>query len=125
MPHRIEAYTAAVPQARFTRPQEVEDVQTAIVSRSLEAVKEAFSKWVGRDATDRCDIGRFVVCLHEAIKLNDASTLSYLVSENIPFDKHHISHAVELKSTSLLQVFLNNGWNINEPISSSTPPILW
>lgn len=39
-------------------------------------------------------------------------------------DQLYALHATETKAKNALQVFLDNGWDINQPMSELKPPVL-
>ena len=59
-----------------------------------------------------------------AVKHNRVPVAAYLLSQGIPMQMRHFELAVEQKSYPLLQLFLDSGWCINEPLSRDTPPAL-
>ena len=124
MPHRIDEPIAGSSRTRLINPIEVKEVQSAITTGDLTDVIQAFSKWLEKDAAYRYSKDFFICCLSTAIDNDKASILSYLLSQKIPFNRYLIESAIEKRSTSLLQAFLDNGWDINKPVSESVPPLL-
>lgn len=73
-----------------------------------------FNAWTQRDAalaaTMKNKLGRLDEILAQGIKFE----------MNLPF----ITKIVKRKSTAVLQVYLEHGWQINEPLNDFTPPPL-
>jgi hypothetical protein len=73
---------------------------------------------------ERLHIDRFVVDLFEAEKTNHVHVASYLLSQGIPPNVDLFVHATEANSYEMLQVFLDHGFDINEPTGNTDPPPL-
>ncbi len=69
-------------------------------------------------------LARYSGLLAEAIRHAHVDTLEALLGEGVPVAGSSIKAAVEAKSTSILDMLLAHGWEINKPLSGSEPPML-
>jgi hypothetical protein len=60
----------------------------------------------------------------EAIKRDDVQFIKELLDRGLPMDPLYALEAVNAKAKDALEVFLKNGWNINQPMSELKPPVL-
>jgi len=60
----------------------------------------------------------------EAVKLDDLPFIEELVDRGLPMDSLYALEAIKVKGKDALEVFLQNRWNINQPISEREPPVL-
>ena len=111
--------------SHYEGPTEVEALREAAASGDLTIVRETFtSQWVNKREDRRVDKDLFATSLVEAIKLDNVSIAAYLLSEGIPMNISHFVMAAEMKRYSMLQLFLDMGWNINTPVERTKPPPL-
>ena len=112
-------------QPRLKHPPQSEQLRQAVVSRDLAAVQRVFtSQWLEKAEAERINIGYYTSSLDEAIHQNDVPIASYLLSNGVPMYIYHFTKAAETKKYALLQLFLDMGWDINEPIERTKPPPL-
>lgn len=70
------------------------------------------------------DIRDFQAIMIEAINRADVQFIKELLDHGLPMDSLYALEAVGAKRKDALEVFLQNGWNINQPISELKPPVL-
>lgn len=110
----------------LVRSPEVEEMRMACASGDLESVQSIHkTHWIDRPSHERIDKHRFGASgLCEAIKLDNASIASYLLSHLVSMEECHFAMATEHHSYSILQLYLDRGWNINTPLGLHKPPAL-
>ncbi|KEQ75447.1 ankyrin [Aureobasidium namibiae CBS 147.97] len=107
-------------------PDEAQDfdaIVSALASRHLGEVQLTFSWWRMHHDTEYSR-NRLTGHLTEGIEHEDIDILDYLLQQGVPFTLRQIEPAIRKKSISMLDMFLRHGWDINEPESWSTPPLL-
>ena len=104
---------------------EVEAMRLACVSGNLESVQNVFkTQWLDVPESERIDKGRFGASgLCEAIQRDDAVIASYLISTLVGLNLCHFRLATQYKSYSVLQLYLDKGWDINAFDSKDPPPL--
>ncbi|EED11695.1 hspc200, putative [Talaromyces stipitatus ATCC 10500] len=70
------------------------------------------------------DICDFHAIMIEAINRADVQFIKELLDHGLPMDSLYALEAVGAKRKDALEVFLKNGWDVNQPISELKPPIL-
>ena len=70
------------------------------------------------------DICDFSTIIREAIKRNNTQFVRELLDRGLPMDPLYVLEAVKIKGKDTLKAFLQNGWDINQPISELRPPVL-
>ncbi len=105
---------------------EVEAMRAACASGNLMAFQAVFKTyWLDRPVNDRIDKDLFGARgLCEAIKRDDATIGSYLLSHVVSLHEEYFAMATEYQSYSILQLCVDRGWDINVCLSRWTPPAL-
>ena len=113
-------------ETRGYRPlAEIEKVETASASGDLTTVRTIFeSPPFDRTLAERVELDYLAGSFSAALENNQLSVATYLLSKGVPINIYHFTLAIELKSYSFLQLFLDYGWDINTPIDSANPPPL-
>jgi hypothetical protein len=62
--------------------------------------------------------------LYNAIITNDDSAVKGLLRQGALMKKEHFLEATNCGSINILQIFLDNGWDINTPVDTHNPPAL-
>ena len=102
----------------YEREPEVLAMEAATASRSLAAVKAVFeTQWREKSANERINKQLFRSSFSTAAESNCVSVASYLLSVGVTFNNAHIELAIRFKAYAILQLFFENGWDINKPIS--------
>lgn len=70
---------------------------------------------------DVCDLSAIMV---EAIERDNALFIKELLDRGLPMDPVYASQAIRAKAKNALSIFIQSGWNINQPISQLKPPVL-
>ncbi|KAJ5702733.1 hypothetical protein N7488_010281 [Penicillium malachiteum] len=70
------------------------------------------------------DICDFCGVMIEAVKRDDAQFMKEPFNRGLPMDSLYAIEAVEAKPKNALEVFLQYGWDINQPMSELRPPVL-
>ena len=60
----------------------------------------------------------------EAINRDDLQFIKELLDRGLPMDPLYALEAVKTRGKNALEIFLQSGWNINQPISELKPPVL-
>lgn len=81
-------------------------------------------KFRGILLSEEFDICNFYALMIEAIKLDKVQFIQELLYRGLPMDPLYALEAVKVKGKNALEVFLQNGWDINQPISELRPSIL-
>lgn len=105
---------------------EVEAMRAACASGDLLFVQAVFQTcWLDRPVNERVDKGLFGAGgLCEAIRRDDAVIGSFLLSHVLPIHEGHFAMATEYRSYSILQLFVDLGWDINTSLGRQQPPAL-
>lgn len=62
--------------------------------------------------------------MSEVVKLKKARFVEELLHHGLPMSPSFAYEAVHAGAKEVLQIFLNYGWNINQPMAPELPPIL-
>ena len=100
-------------------PPEVEAMREACASGNLAAVQSAFkTHWLDRPVDERIDHNEFGASgLCEAIRRNDATTARYLLLNVMSMQPVHFAMAADCQAYSILQLYIDMGWDINTALS--------
>lgn len=60
----------------------------------------------------------------EAIKPNSVQFIQELLHRGMQIDPLYALEAIQVKAKDALEVFLEHGWDINQPMSELKPPVL-
>lgn len=74
-----------------------------------------------KDEFDICELSGIMI---EAIKRNSTQFIKELLRRGMPVDPLYAFEAIKVKAKDALKAFLDNGWDINQPISELKPPLL-
>ena len=110
------------------KPEEARALERPIATGALDEVHTLYCSWFSKQQPEprsgAIDKDCFYFAAYQAATTNRPIPLAYLLSQGVRFDGNLVKGAVLSKSTDVLQVLLDNGWNINEPESFSDPPFL-
>ncbi|KAJ5641190.1 hypothetical protein N7490_005190 [Penicillium lividum] len=70
---------------------------------------------------DICDLYGVMI---EAIKRDDTQFIKELLHRGLPMDPLYVFEALEVKSKSALEIFIQYGWDINQSMNELSPSIL-
>lgn len=70
---------------------------------------------------DICDCYAIMI---EAIKRIHTLFIEELLGRGLPMDPLYALKAIEMKGKDALAIFLEYGWDINQPVSELKPPVL-
>lgn len=101
-----------------TPPTTLEESRASCVSGDIQKFREIL------ESSETFDICDFYAIMIEAIKRDDVQFVKELLDRGLPMDPLYALEAVKVKGKNALEVFLQNGWNINQPISELKPPVL-
>ncbi len=124
----MESTPPPVPLEEWKPPPELSQLELACTSGKLHTVHTIFSQWLAKQNPDPekgcIDKNCFGPALNAAV-INDHPLIAgYLLSQGLRVNIHLVQIAIYMKSCKMLQIFLDYGWNINEPIERVTPPAL-
>lgn len=105
---------------------EVEAMRAACASGDLTSVQSVFKTYsLDRPVNERVDKDLFGAGgLCEAIRRDDAVIGSFLTSYVLSINEGHFAMATEYRSYSILQLFVDQGWDINTSLGRRQPPAL-
>lgn len=69
-------------------------------------------------------LAKYSCLLGEAIRHRQYRILDILLSEGVPVSSSAVVAAAKAKSYNTLAAFFDHGWDVNEPLSGSQPPVL-
>ncbi|KAI9040135.1 ankyrin repeat domain-containing protein [Aspergillus affinis] len=99
-----------------------EKVHASCVSGDILKFREILdSQSSSEEDFDICDFHAIMI---EVIKLGDSQFINELLDRGLPMDPLYASAAMQVNGTDALAVFLQNRWNINQPMSELKPPVL-
>ncbi|OBT57874.1 hypothetical protein VE04_02095 [Pseudogymnoascus sp. 24MN13] len=102
----------------------IDALRREIRAGNLQGVQNTFSEWLEDNPSNISKIGRFYLCIGDAIECSQHEILTYLLSEGFPLDMFDISLATRRKERRALEIFIAHGWNINKPRTNRDPPLL-
>jgi hypothetical protein len=109
-------------------PVEVGLLKLATAAGSLQDVHQILSQYILAQSPDpttgQIKLTLFHSSIVEAITKNYSTILSYLFYMRVGEPYSSIYLALQGRSSAIFEVFLNHGWNINEPIQRTQPPAL-
>ena len=105
---------------------EAEAMREACASGDLIAVQSVFkTHWQDRSVDERIDLDKFGASgLCEAIKQDDFTIAHYLLLNMISMQQVHFAMATEYHAYSILQLYMDAGWDINTFLGRMQPPAL-
>ena len=62
--------------------------------------------------------------IQQCIKDNNVALVRSILRHGFPISTSVARQAVEKGATDILQAYIDNGWDINDPISETEPPVL-
>ncbi|KAJ5494929.1 hypothetical protein N7539_000045 [Penicillium diatomitis] len=105
-----------------TPPATLEVLRASCVRGDIQKFREILeSQSSSSEGFDICD---FYAIMIEAIKRDDVQFIKELLVRGLPMDPLYALEAVNANAKDALEVFLKNGWNINQPMSELKPPVL-
>jgi len=107
-------------------PNEAQDfdaIVSALASHHLGDVQRTVSWWLMNHGTEQ-PRNRLTGHFYDVVESEDIDILDYLLDMEVPFTLLQIEIAIRKKSIPMLDMFLRHGWDINEPGSWTTPPLL-
>ncbi|KAF3392492.1 hypothetical protein F1880_008793 [Penicillium rolfsii] len=105
-----------------TPPATLEILRASCIRGDIQKFQEIIeSQSLSSEGFEICD---FCAIMIEAIKRDDVRFIKELLDRGLPMDPLYALEAVNAKSKDALEVFLKNGWDINQPISELKTPIL-
>lgn len=103
---------------------DIEQIRVASACGDLAAVQIILSRSLAKQTSEQIDKRRFVVALAAAVTNNHVLIAAHLLYNGVPLNIGLFICATKMKSYPMLQLFLDCGWNINEPIDRASPPPL-
>lgn len=109
--------------AREDRP-DIEQLRVASACGDLAAVQIILSRSLASRPSEQIEKRHFVVALAAAVTNNHGLIAAHLLYHGVPLNIGLFVCATKMKSYPMLQLFLDCGWDINEPIDRVSPPPL-
>jgi hypothetical protein len=107
---------------------EVGLLKLASATGSLEDVHQILSRYICTQTPDpttgRLWLSLFHESITEAIANNHSVIVSYLFFMRVGEPSLYVKSALSARSSTIFQVFLDHGWNINESIERTMAPAL-
>jgi hypothetical protein len=105
---------------------EIDRLRKAASSGDLTSVKAFFAQWRSIPASEKWEVACFRGALFDAVRNNHHGVTSYLLSMGVPPNMDVVVLATQSKSCTALQLLLDHGWNINEPVlrMDRPPPLM-
>ncbi|KAL3480768.1 putative hspc200 [Aspergillus californicus] len=115
------AHVGALPSSIRRTPKAVlDEMKAACTARHFPRFKSAFDAWTPLNYRI-LDLAS-VMC--EAIANNFVDAASELLRAGLPTDQIYAIDAITHRSTNILTLFLEHGWDINQPTEPLKPPAL-
>lgn len=105
-------------------PPDIEQLRVASACGDLAAVQIILSRSSAKRPSEQIEKRRFVVALAAAVTNNHGLIAAHLLYHGVPLNIGLFVCATKMKSYPMLQLFLDCGWDINEPIDRASPPPL-
>jgi hypothetical protein len=106
-------------------PEEYHRLDDAAIRGNLDTVISIFeAERLPNTPMERLGNDKFSKVMHRALVRHQIPVVAYLLSRGVPFHILQVELAIEKGLHSLLPVFLDNGWNINNPRMATLPPLL-
>jgi hypothetical protein len=103
-------------------PTLLQKMNAFCVSGDLQKFREVLdSSCSFSDEFDICELSGIMI---EAVKRNRTQFIKELLRRGMPVDPLYAFEAIKVKAKDALEAFLDNGWDINQPISELKPPLL-
>lgn len=116
------------PPPRGPKPAEVRLLKLASAEGRLKDVHQILSQYLLTQtpdtATGRLKLNLFHESITESIATNQPAVLSYLFFMRVGVPSLYIRSALRARSPTVFQVFLDYGWDINEPVERTMAPAL-
>ena len=77
-----------------------------------------------RSSEEEFDLRELSGVMVQATKRNSAQFIKELLHRGMPVDPLYVLEAIKMKAKDASEAFLDNGWDINQPISELNPPVL-
>lgn len=112
----------------YCRPSETKVLEAASAAGRLDEVHQILAQYLiehGPDPeTGKLDLGMFCASIYHAIINNHPTIVSYLFYWRIGTPSTYLPSALQVRSTVIFQIFLDYGWDINQPYDRISPPSL-
>ncbi|OJJ78186.1 hypothetical protein ASPBRDRAFT_191433 [Aspergillus brasiliensis CBS 101740] len=100
----------------------LEKSHASCVSGDIHTFREILdSQSSSSEGFDICDFSAIMI---EATKLDAVPFIRELLDRGLPMDPLYALEAVKLRGKNALEVYLQDGWDINQPISELKPAVL-
>ena len=103
---------------------DVDAFRRATIAGDIDQARCILHRWEVKPASERCDVDEFSCCYDEAIEADQVEIAALLALYTSRILVYRLKHAVEKRRLAFLQLFLDDGCDINEPIGSWAPPVL-
>lgn len=113
------------PQIPTRTPSEIlERTSGLCINGSIGKFQEVLDSQLSGPEPHEFDIHDFYTVMIQAIRRDDTQFINELLRRGLPMDQLYALEAVKAKAKRALQIFLDHGWNINQPMSELKPPVL-
>lgn len=115
-PRRYVAPTEAELLSVFSAAGKLRDVHQVLVQYLLAHEPDP--------VTGELDLTVFTRSICQAIASEQPAVVSYLFFMRVGKPSDYIFNACRVRSTSIFEVFLQHGWDINQPVDQKDAPVL-
>ncbi|KAL4908516.1 hypothetical protein BDW74DRAFT_175200 [Aspergillus multicolor] len=103
-----------------TSPETIEGLLAACIANNMPMLRALFEQWSLNDY----DINELGDVIQEAMCRNNVEIVSMFLSKGQTLGTTYALNAVRYKATDALDLFLQNGWEINDGFAQARPPVL-
>jgi hypothetical protein len=117
------------PAARiYVAPTESELLAVLSAAGKLRDVHQILAQYIlahePDPVTGQLDLSMFTKSVCQAIASNRPAIVSYLFFMRVGRPSDYVFHALKARSTSIFEIFLQHGWDINQPVAQMEAPVL-
>jgi len=105
-----------------TPPATLQTIHALCVYGDIQKFREVLDS--ACSSSEGFDIRDLSAVMTEAIKRNNVQFIQELLHRGVAMNTHYALEAIKAKAKDTLEVILDNGWDINQPISELRPPVL-
>lgn len=108
---------------KFSESGQMAQIRADFSSRNVEGINSTLPEL--RESLDNATFqAKLTPLLREAVETNSSSLVYCFLENHVQINSQLVVKATMNTSYQTLEAFLNNGWDINAPVDSNTPPAL-
>lgn len=113
-----------LPIVRQTPTETIELLRSLCINDDLQTFQEAIKQLLASAEPGSFAIEELGEVMMEAIKQDNAGFVSTLLSHGFPIQPCYTLEATLHKAKGALACYIEEGWDINEPVGQIRPPVL-